>query len=276
MLNKEYIEDLVKKIGEDISDEKSYSHKPHLAGLPYDRRSTSWDELRERYNACISEQDKRKEQMDNLREVLRQDLVDFKKSQKDLDESVEKLKEWSEDNQKFFDADKPVLEEKREWMNNVMDTVNFDIVLPDNLRKELDGLNDYYFNDNYPTSFLNEAEQNEFIDLAGRIVDFAYEQTGGDDTAWSNQVIGVADDLRILARNDYFSENLESLHDNAHNIGEMSGLQDHINIMQKETDVRRNGIKTTKKELDKLFNEWQDFADERGRVADRCVALGLV
>ena len=276
MLNKEYIEDLVKKIGSDILDEKSYSHKPHLGGLPYDRRSTSWNELSERYDACISEQDKRKEQMNNLREILRQDLVDFKKSQKELDESVEKLKEWTEDNQKFFEADEPVLKEKRQWMDSIIDRMNFDVSLPEKIQEELMGLNNYYFNDNYPISYLNEAEQNEFNDLAGRIVDFAYEQTGGDDTEWSNRVIGIADDLRVLARNDYFDKNLPSLHDNAHNIGEMSGLQDHINIMQRETSARKEGIKSVKKELNKLYNEWQDFADERSRVAERCSDLGLV
>ena len=114
MLDKNYIEDLVKKIGEDVSYGKSYSHKPHLAGLPYDRRSTNFDELLERYEACISEQDKRKEQMNNLRDLLRDDLLDFKKSQKDLNDSLDKLEQWNEDNQKFFDADDKLKNEKIE------------------------------------------------------------------------------------------------------------------------------------------------------------------
>ncbi len=235
MLDKDTVKDLVKTIfitkGYITEDSKSYSHKPHLASLPYDRRSTNFDELSERYTACMEKYYEHQKEVKRLTEVLNTEIDDFEKSKKDLDESLDKLNQWNEDNQKFFEADEPVLKEKRQWMNSIIERMNFDVSLPEKIQEELMGLDNYYFNDNYPISYLNEAEQNEFNDLAGRIVDFAYEQTGGDDTEWSNRVIGIADDLRVLARNDYFDKNLPSLHYNAHNIGAMSGLQHHINIM---------------------------------------------
>ena len=43
-------EQIIKSINNELG--KSYSHKPHLAELPHDRRSTDPDELQERIDAC--------------------------------------------------------------------------------------------------------------------------------------------------------------------------------------------------------------------------------
>ena len=255
---------------------KTYWGKPHLEALPYDRRSTKWSELRERYDACQKEMDKLKKEMNSLRDISRNDLSDFKKNWRELDEAKAKLEQWEKDNQAFFDADDKVLEEKKEWMSSIMDRANLDVSLSDDLYKELYGLSQYYFTDKYPTSFLTKEEQNEFNELAGKIVDFAYEQTGGDDTAWSNKVIGIADDLRVLARNDYFDKDLPQLEENAHSVGEVNGLQDHINILQKEHDTRKEALSQNHKQLKKDEKIFHDYFNEQINIANRCDKLGLI
>ena len=278
MLDKDYIETLVKKIGDSIVDRKSYSHKPHLAGLPYDRRSTSWDELSERYGACISEQDKRKEEMNKLREVLRQDLSDFKESRKDLNDSLDKLEQWNKDNQEFFEADDKLQNEKIEkakelekQFENVFD--NMEDVLEglskreSDVYQELDRISGLFLVNG--SSILPKGDVDTVLKLADDYVDILDNSM----ISFDKEQYDLADSLRDLTKN---SDSIIQLQNNAHTIGEMSGLQDHINIMQHETSVRNDSIKSTKKELDKLYNEWQDFADERGRIAIRCDELGLL
>lgn len=69
--------------------EKSYSHKPHLADLPYDRRSTDKSELEER----IKEIDKRIEKEIEEQERRKKSIKNWEKSYEEYQQEIKKEEE---------------------------------------------------------------------------------------------------------------------------------------------------------------------------------------
>ena len=101
---------------------KSYSHKPHLASLPYDHsRGRTLEQLTERYNAITDRMKTLRTEMNKLIDKHRKDLSDYKKIWRQRDNLIEQLDELK--NKDNYD---------QEEFNDLKSTI-------DSLQKQMDG-----------------------------------------------------------------------------------------------------------------------------------------
>ena len=164
---------------------KTYWGKPHLEALPYDRRSTSWQQLKERLNACEEEMAKLDKQHDDLVYKLKSDF-----------------REWDMLNSEFIDKDKKTLERKRNILESVLDHA-VEQNIPNELLSRIYDLRDNLNKKN--TSMFDDKEQKAFRDLAKDIMDYRYS-IEKDDTPWADRVDGIADDIHWISSNKFNRE----------------------------------------------------------------------
>ena len=251
---------------------KSYSHKPHLQTLPHDRRSTDVDELIDRFDACTSKMSELKTKLDGLESKLSTEMNSLVKNKADLKSSLDELGQMALDNQAFYDADDKVLEKKKEWVNSIQERANIDYSLPNNITDEVLGLHDYFNG----TSWVEDADAKKLNNLADRIVDFANEQSGGDDARWSKGVMGIADDIRAIASNDYFNKDLPKLHDSSHDLIELTSALENVDNLQKNVDTGVDNVESLGVDMEDLQGEYTDFYTESLNTVRRAGELGLL
>ena len=136
------------------------------------------DKINERMDALQEERDYLNNDIDSLRKKLQNFGKDDETLQKEAFDSVKSIQDRFHEELSGYDLGKATIDGK----------------------PNLNYLTIYELNENFEHSGLIYGEVADTIrNTANDIVDFAYEQTGGDDTPWSNRVIGIADDLRALA-----------------------------------------------------------------------------
>ena len=96
------------------------------------------------------------------------------------------------------------------------------------------------------SGIVHSTEVSYMNELANRIVDFAYKETGGDDTTWSNRVTGIADDIRYLAHKHDARNNTSS-----EELNEVTKIDDTLHGLSKQFNKNRNAIKDLEKESKK-------------------------
>ena len=255
--------------------EKSYSHKPHLADLPYDRRSNNIDELQERLDEIdkrvkanerlIENEKKIQEELTQTNRMLQEEIIE--KYQPALEEI--ELKE-----QQFETYDKEMQEEAYESIDSIVSRfeeecpdLNHAVIdgKPNLVYSEMMGLNELFSEGGLITSMNAEGLNN----LAGELVDYAYDKTGGDDTPWSNRVIGIADDLRYLARKHDINNSTRG----GELAKELDGYKEEKEYLQNEIKINRNSIRIneetirkSEKEQSRLENENKDYQDEKSKT----------
>ena len=184
-------DDVENKIKEDGTEEKC--SKPHITSLPYDNRTSDLDKLQKRLDTID-------ERMDDLQEehfALTSDIESLSNLIKKHDKSYEELQEEA------FESVKSIQDRFNEELQGYdlgKATING---RPNQVYSEINGLTELF---EYSSMIMGD-EANHLNEIAGQIVDFAYEQTGGDDTPWSNRVIGIADDIRALANKHNVNNN---------------------------------------------------------------------
>ena len=258
-----------------VIDDELYekcSKPDYIQALPYDLRSTNLDELIDRFDACTTKMSELKSTLDTLEKDLTNELDDLVKNKRALQEGIDELGQMAIDNTKFYEADDKVLAEKRQWVNSVQERANIDYSLPNDITDEILRLHDYFED----TSWVSEADANALNDLAGRIVDFAYDQTGGDDTAWSNGVIGIADDIRVIASNDYFNSDLPSLHSNSHDIVELATALDNVDTLQRNVNTGITNVENIGVEIEKNRKMYANYYNESLNTVRKAGELGLL
>lgn len=255
--------------------EKSYSHKPHLADLPYDRRSNNIDELQER----IGEIDKRVKANERLIENEKKVQEELTQTNRMLQEEIiEKyqpaLEEIELKEQQFETYDKEMQEEAYESIDSIVSRfeeecpdLNHAVIdgKPNLVYSEMMGLNELFSEGGLITSINAEGLNN----LAGELVDYAYDVTGGDDTPWSDRVIGIADDLRYLAR----KHNINTDKSGTELAKELEGYKEEKEYLQNEIKLNLNSIRIneetirkSEKEQSRLENENKDYQGEKSKT----------
>ena len=263
---------------DDLMSEKSYHDKEHLMSLPYDRRSTDPKELQER----LDEIDKRMKANDRLIENEKKTQEDLAQTNSMLEEeiydkylpAIEKI-EMAE--KQFETYDKEMQEEAYESISSIIERfreecpdLNHAVIdgKPNLVYSEMMGLNELFSEGGLITSMNAEGLNN----LAGKLVDYAYDVTGGDDTPWSDRVIGIADDLRYLARKHDINTNkngtklakeLESAKE------DKEYFNKEIELNQKAININNEKIDKSKKEQKRLENENKDYSGERKNTEQR-------
>jgi len=270
VMDKEYIKKCVHTAFEKVTD-KSYSHKPHLAELPYDRNNNrTSDELFERYSACRDAMVETRGKLDELRKESSEALDEYRKFQHEKEGLVEQYKSMRDDNQEFFDAESKVLDEKLRVLDNIQSTMNLDVVVPERLRSRIEGL-EKYLNSGY----VNQGNQTVFENLANDIIDWRYS-IERDDTQWGNTVDGIADDVRILGDNSFFDKNLPKLYKNTHDESEFANLIDDIDKCQKGMDNASAKGDSLHKELKKQERIFSDYHIESEKTKLSYVRTGVL
>ena len=258
--------------------EKSYSHKPHLADLPYDRRSNNIDELQERLDEIdkrvkanerlIENEKKIQEELTQTNRMLQEEIIE--KYQPALEEI--ELKE-----QQFETYDKEMQEEAYESIDSIVS--RFEEECPDLNHSVIDGKPNLIYSDMHSMNemfqyggLINSLDAQGLNDLAGKLVDYAYDKTGGDDTPWSNRVIGIADDLRYLA-NKHDINNEER---GGKLAKELDGYKEEKEYLQNEIKLNRNSIRIneetirkSEKEQSRLENENKDYQGEKSKTESK-------
>ena len=267
IVTKEEIKNIVNETVENITS-KSYSHKPHLASLPYDRKGRTSDELFERYSACLDGMKKTREKLDDLRKQSFSNTDKWHDLRHTKEGLVEEYNNMRDDNQRFFDAEAKVLDERKRVLNSIRDTMNLDVVIPEKLRSKIEGL-EKYFN----TGWISNEEI--FTDLANEVIDWRYS-IERDDTQWGNTVDGIADDIRVLGSNDFFDKDLPKLYKNTHDESEFGKLIDNIDKTSKEMNETLNEGKEIDKELHKQERIFTDYHVESEKTKLSYVKTGVL
>lgn len=263
------------------SSNKSYSHKPHLAKLPHDRRSTSWSELKERFEAC---KEKCHQEIDEVMsyERLMQDCVkDIKEYQKLIDENNEELKEWRQDIENFEEADQKVYDKKREMMDNVVSQM--DVVLPDEFNERINELRSKLIENK--KGYFTDEEQLEYVQLSGDIKNWLLKQEDKMDITprYANGVNRVADTLATVGSNgkkltDLYEKMDEHRFANGNNkegTATIEGLLDNTSNYEYARDVRKDQLGRWSNEHDKHLRLSNDYLHEGQNTAKRCRDLGF-
>lgn len=267
------VDDVFKEINwSEVNDvRKSYSHKPHLASLPYDRsKGRTSSELFERYNACLDGMAKTRDTLNDLRKQSKEALDDYRKNQHEKEDLVEQYKSMREDNQRFFDAESKVLEERKRVLDNIRDTMNLDVSIKEELYDRINGL-EKYFN----SGWINQGNQSVFQELANDIIDWRYS-IEKDDNQWGKTVDGIADDIRVLGDNEFFDKDLPKLYENTHDEGVFADLIDKIDNCQKGMDDAHERGDATDKELKKQENIFSDYFIESEKTKLSYVQTGVL
>ena len=173
--------------------------------------------------------------------------------------------------QQFETYDKEMQEEAYESISSIIERfreecpdLNHAVIdgKPNLVYSEMMGLNELFSEGGLITSMNAEGLNN----LAGELVDYAYDVTGGDDTPWSDRVIGIADDLRYLAR----KHDINTDKSGTKLAKELDGykeekeyLQNEIKLNQKAININTENIDKSEKEQKRLENENKDYLGER-------------
>jgi len=225
------------------NEEKSYSHKPHLQSLPFDLNTNNLDDLDTR----LSEINSRMDKLWDLMHDISADMSDLINKQKNFHKSDEELQNEAFDSiESIHDRYHELFPKGFESKPNVVD------------------LNIGTLNELFEYSGLIDGSQADaLMKTAGMLVDYAYEQTDGDDTPWSNKVIGIADDLRALADKHNVNNNSQGK-----SLEDYTKIQNELNETVKVyrstrrmyNDFKHEGIRTREK-IDSIKKRNRDKKD---------------
>ena len=264
-----------------IDDELYEKCQPkYISSLPGDLRSTDVDELQSRLDAIdegIADQDmlidSLKDSQDELDKYIKEQEENIRYNNKQLDDL--KAKE-----DKFFDLDKKAQEDAFDLISDIQDR----------FREVFDGyeLGQATINGRPNPAYVEIGSLAEFFEFgsllasydvanmemtANRLVDFAYEQTGGDDTAWSNRAIGIADDLRYLANKNDVNNKSNPVAQALDDISSANELRDTVNgnINDANSNISNANIDkdSLKKKQDQAENKKNKLSDEKIKTQSR-------
>ena len=222
---------------------KSYSHKPHLAGLPYDLNTNDPDKLKERLKACE----------DGLKEAEKElkDLQDFK-------DNVESVEQYNKEIQEKSEAS---LDKIKEWYEKVKNNPEYSEDIEEFVESEMDSfIEDMESN----TGFITQADVRKYdymlhlLDYA--LPDYADENYGYPSRKDFDRFAEDHDTLEYYVR-QYLSD---------YNI---HGDSDYAKEMQKRTDNLPNDweekSRTINREIGKAETKVNDFKNHQQKIEEK-------
>lgn len=189
----------------ELSDEEIVEYEKclpeYISNLPGSLRSTDPKELQGRLDAIDKRLGELDEEIDDeigFQDFAQKEIEEAEKNkaeaQKNLDDYHKQEEEWVAENEKSqgeaLDKASDIRDRWDEFARGGEPPQSLDTLVRT-------------IGDSFEVKgFLYGEEAENIREIAGMIVDFAYDVSGGDDTTWTNQVIGIADDLRAFA-DDY-------------------------------------------------------------------------
>ena len=261
---------------------KSYSHKPHLADLPYDRRSNDPDELQERIDEINTRIKANDRLIENEKKIQKQEEGIIKELEDEIEKYENNISSLELAEKQFETYDK---EMQKEGLDSIQSIVSrFEEECPDLDHATIDGKPNLIYLDMHGGmnemfeygGLINSLDAQGLNDLAGKLVDYAYDKTGGDDTPWSNRVIGIADDIRALARKHDINQNKNG-GDFAKELEDSEDTKEYFRLEIQNDKIgieeSKKRLAESKKEKSRLERENKDYRGERKNTEDKLKEL---
>lgn len=255
---------------EEYTEEKSYSHKPHLAELPHDRRTNDPKLLQERIDAI-------NEELEQAEEMVGTELWVQEERQRQIDELTQQNKEWKNQieqmetiSNKFKDYNAELKPKALEQVDKILDELDKALENKPLGSDPWAGQDaNYYLND--PRRIKEMFQEGGLLtsqqaNLIRGMVNSISIRTG-DDPSFRQ----VKNDLDALA--DLCDINSDTNEDASGLLAEYyefdggpSYLQGKIDHNNKEIKDREGYIKDSKKEQRHWETVVQDYKDEKKRT----------
>lgn len=162
-----------------IKTTKSYSHKPYLADMPYDRNSRHPLKMCARYIALGKYEEKLKSDIKDIDKEFADAIKDYDKSKKELVEA----------NTKFKEVDETIQKEKEDLSELAIDRLFMDggVALYDDAFDQFSDEDEDDWVSNWDTSPSYQYFENEWVKPLDEILSFT-EKTGYCDEAHSQMI----------------------------------------------------------------------------------------
>ena len=265
------LEYIIKTIEKEL--EKSYSHKPHLADLPYDRRSTNPEELQERINEIDKRIDENNEKIElatrekdrfaSLIEQQKEDILKAKKENEKLKhivgENFDKCRENIEDASMEWDDFMKEIEPAKE--NNDNYDADFENIY--DVAEEVDKTLMFYGNFLY--GFHNDMPLHDMAKECFRGNDIIRELSDTEyDMGWcldessevTDSTISIDDAIDYAKKID---NDLTTIDNNEFD----------IENWEKDIEIDEQTLKEYDEQIKKLNRENDDYKAERERTSER-------
>lgn len=275
---------------------KSYSHKPHLASLPHDRRTNDPELLQERIDAIDERMADNLKKMDDLRNKINDTIERRDKFQKTVDE-IQKICDKQEENNRKVDEyrakrkkeNEGVRKELRDAYKELSSNSLLDTAPSTNEGYDIDDVFDKYFGADNPianiySGIVTTHSVDDMLELADQIDEqWAYFDSGYSDKAdeYMGEVHDFTDNIRDYANSvnctndqgwkELIKEQNEIDPDwwregTAKSQEDRLKLIDSNNLIINECDEE---IIRDTRTLNKLGREQKDYADERSKCVDK-------
>ena len=253
---------------------KSYSHKPHLQRLPYDRNSKNPLKISARYLACKELEEEIYKNLSTLKDSeLKKSLEVLRKEQMELDT----LKREHDKHRKIYDniefENKLRLEDRMGEVKHIEEGVeDYGDLMPNdingkilNIKKEVFGDGDAFVEDNQKEYLNNLASDlDDWIMDSGRFID-----ENGDLTPQGDELSALVQDIRDLGDNSNLQRLLQ-LRAAPPYVTENDLQREQLDIEMKVSNVKeaKREAQRTKDSVHKLTTELLDVVDEEMNCVD--------
>lgn len=267
-------ENIIIEDDESPVEEEKCGNPKYISELPGDLRSNDESLLIDRFDACTTKMAEVKLEINSLKSDLEDVVKKAVVNREELKEGLDELGSMALDNQKFYDADDKVRDEKNNLLDDIIERagenniVEYDDsgTIDNDILKIKDLLKDSSWIDNDDQDFINNVS-----DRLHKLGDDLAEDNDGDISF--KPIHDIADDLKLIASNDSFDKNLPDLHKNLHVIDLFEQL-DKVDKLQKEVNKNIDTVEDLGVKVENLNNEYMDYFNESINTAQRMRDIG--
>ena len=209
---------------------------------------------------------------DDLESAVKKSAV----NRQELQEGIDELSQMALDNQKFYDADDKVKDEKNKLLDDIIDRVRENNIgeyddsdaIENNILKVKDFLKE--------SSWIEDDDKEFINNVSTRLHDLADELADYDDGDISFKPIhDIANDLELIGSNSHFDENLPDLHKNLHVVDLLKQL-DYVDKLQVEVNKNIDSVEEIGVNIEELNTQYMNYFNESISTAKRAGKLGIL
>lgn len=268
---------------------KSYSHKPHLALLPYDLNTNDPKKLKERLKVCNRELRQAQSELKTMKESekgFKEIVKELTDENKELTSKLDKAKKLKSEISDHLDEVKEmskkdsqdIIDDYNSFINdNIMGNINPGIDLD-----YLDDMMNLHFGEDHYFGYQNGMgvkNLNKLADDIETIVGASTDGTGNpSEEDWQVQGVSLADNIREYAHK-YDMTNTDTKHgeqfdklvnkEDWMSTPEMESLEAHIEENSKNIKQSEEALKELPREISKQETKVKDFKEHKDKIKDK-------
>ena len=267
--------------------EKSYSHKPHLALLPYDLNTNDPKKLKERLRAIRGELRDHKRQLKQEEEnerLWKEDLDKWKKERAELQDKYDKGAEIRDEIKDHFKKTREQASEDNKKVQQLYkDFMKYDRFIDQNGEvdiEELESFMGWKFNGHEISAYMPNKtvdNVNRMADNLEKILNSTPREDSDDYDNWQADGMDLVNSMRDYAK-DYSltgdGENTSKLTELVKRDGylsseDMADLKDEINEQDYYINDAEQVLKEIPKDKKKIETKINDFKEQEQRTKDK-------